>query len=115
MINGVILRYKEIQRQVESGSRGWYRTRQQIVDQKKQKGGLSAATWHLREGITQTLYLPITPNSELVGYMKKQLADFVGPDGGKTAVSEQGGSQLSVSCQMILSDSPNVDGMKSVR
>ena len=94
IINGVVKRYKEIQGQVEAGERGWYRTRQEIQKQKVLKGGLTAATWHLRDDTTQTLFLPITPGSELVKTVAKKIGHLVGPEGGKTKVIEQGGRGL---------------------
>ena len=93
LINGIITRYKQIEEQVMAGERLWYRDRDQILKQKLKNGGLSAATWHLSQakGITQTLFMPITPDSELTKQLRKSIGDYKGPDGGRTVVVEQGG------------------------
>ena len=72
---GVIAMYKEMQGKVFAGERSWYRTRQELQQHKVQKGRLSAATWFLTDTVTQTLYLPITPGSELLKEMKEKLKE----------------------------------------
>ena len=94
LVKGVLSRYHQLEQEVQEGKRRWYRSRKEISEQKLSKGGNSAATWFLTEEITQTLFLQITPDSQLVKNMKEKLADLRGPDGGKTKVVEQGGSKV---------------------
>ena len=102
IINGVITRYRQIQFEVEAATRRWYRDRSTIQNDKKQKGGNNAASWHLRGDTRQTLQVPITPGSSLAKNMKKQIKDIVGPDKGKTMTIEMGG--LPVTAGIMKSD-----------
>ena len=92
IINGVIQRYRQMVEQMAAGERQWYRDRDMIQQQKTAKGGLSAATWHLNQelGITQTLFMAITPQSELTRLLREKIGVFKGPDDGRTTAVEQG-------------------------
>ena len=79
---------------VNDGEKVWYRNGDEIARQKAEKGGNSSSTWHLKNGVTQTLQVPITPNATLLNNMKSQVGNMVGPDGGKTLILEQGGAGL---------------------
>ena len=83
-IHGVIKRYRQIETEVKEGSKFRYRQRQTIKEDKLRKGGNSAASWHLKGDIRQTIKIPITPGGELVKQVKKRIQDMVRPDGGKS-------------------------------
>ena len=102
IINVVITRYRQIQSEVEAGTRRWYRDRSTIQNDKKQTGGNNAASRHLRGDTRQTLQVPITPGSSLAKNVKNQIKDIVGPDKGKTMTIEMGG--LPVTAGIMKSD-----------
>ena len=87
-IHGVIKRYRQIETEVKEGSKFWYRQRQTKKEDKLRKGGNSAASWHLKGDIRQTIKIPITPGGELVKQVKKRIQDMVRPDGGKIMTLE---------------------------
>ena len=94
IIKGVIQRYKQIEDQVNEGSRDWYRSRTQIKDDKLKKGGNNASTWHLKGDVRQTLQMPITPSGMLVRNVRDKINNITGLDGGKTMVLEMGGMPI---------------------
>ena len=94
IISGAIKRYQDLMSEVSAGSRLLYRSKEAMRLAKLEKGGISAATWHLRRNIKQTLNIPITPNAELASSLKDRISGMVGPDQGNTLVLEQGGQGL---------------------
>ena len=94
MIQGVIKRYNDLIESVQSGSRLLYRSKQMMREAKLAKGGISAASWHLRGDIKQTVNVSITPGAELSNSLKRRIGDMIGPDKGKTLVIEKGGMNL---------------------
>ena len=71
-----------------------YRSKERMEDDKKAKGGNSAATWHLSGQFKHVVNIPITPGAQLATKVKDRIRNCVGPDGGKTRTLEKGGVSI---------------------
>ena len=90
IIKGAIERHRHILDQAREGKIDLYRSRQQVERNKREKGGISAASWHLKGEVTSTLNIAATPGGELKARLSNALADVRGPDKGRTMVVERG-------------------------
>ena len=68
-----------------------YRFRKQILDQKAQRLGKYSNTWFLKGIIQNTFKVQATPDSALMGALKKSLSTEIGSEGGGTKFVELGG------------------------
>ena len=95
-ISGVLKRWDQVKQEIDSGSRKLHRSKLEIKEHKKNKGGTLPSTWFLKDTITTTLSVPITPGSQLKANLQKRLQDskLTGPDGGTTMVVEGAGSLI---------------------
>ena len=94
IIKGVIDRYNQMMTEVNSGDRELYRSKEKMEDDKKAKGGNSAATWHLSGNYKHVVNIPITPGAQLATRIKDRISNCVAPDGGQTRTLEKGGVSL---------------------
>ena len=78
---------------------GWvvklfFRSGDEIREQKKIRSGQYGNTWYLRNGVTNTIQVMSTPRSELASKLQSSLSDKAGPDGGKFKVIEKAGPSI---------------------
>ena len=93
LLNGILKREKQIEGLIQQGLRVRFRSREQIINEKKQKLGKYANTWFLRNDNINPLKIPATPASELKNRVHKSLMKRgVMADGGFTKVIEMGGN-----------------------
>lgn len=91
----ILKRADEIEIEITNGDRIRYRTRDQILAQKKQKLGKYPNTWFLRGDIQNTFKVQGTPNSRLKTALMKSQKSRIGADGGATNFIELGGKPVS--------------------
>ena len=91
LMKGIWNRQAEIDQEIASGSRIQYRSRKQILNQKAQRLGKYENTWFLRGAIQNTFKVQTTPDSALMGALRKCLSTEIGAEGGGTKFVELGG------------------------
>ena len=80
---------------VERGEReSLYRKRDQIIQAKDTKGGLSAASWFLGGDVKSVITCQATPGSRLADMIRKEVG--MSPDGSRNLVMEEGGIPLTM-------------------
>ena len=94
IIKGAIERHRTIIDQARDGQIMFYRNRNQIIQSKKEKGGNSASSWHLKGETTSTLNVAATPGGALKLCLSSALSDYRASNGGKTMVIERGGRPI---------------------
>ena len=87
---------------VEGGEKVWYRSRDQIINQKRSKMGNYSNTWFLRGENTSVLNTMATPSGDLVRKLREGLRHHKAPDRGSTLVVEMGG--ISVTSGLFKAD-----------
>ena len=92
-IRGACMRQQEMVRQVQAGEiKSLNRSRQEIIQMKEQKGGLSSSTWYLKGRTSNTIKCQATPNGELAKHLTRNLNQGKGPNDERIKVVEEGGA-----------------------
>ena len=99
VIRGAVERYRQMVREDELGLNPLYRSRKQILAQKADKSGRSAASWFMKGTVRQVMNLPQTPGSKLAEEVRRQVGTFLGPDKGTTKVVERDGRPVTAGLQ----------------
>ena len=94
ILKGILNSVKQVDEEIARGTRARYRSRSEILVQKKQKLGQFTNTWFLKNDVTQILKVPCTPGSKLVNRIKSQCGETRGPDKGRTKFVEMGGTPI---------------------
>ena len=94
MLQCIINRQKEIEREIREGVRIRFRSREQIEEQKSNRLGKHPGTWFLRGAIQNTLKVQGTPGSGLARAMQSTLGNRICAEGGATKIVELGGRQI---------------------
>ena len=94
-VKGAVSRHRHMTAEVERGERdSLYRNRDQIIQTKDTKGGLSAASWFLGGDVKSVITCQATPGSKLVGMIRKEVG--ISPDGSVNLVMEEGGVPITM-------------------
>ena len=95
LLEGILKRANEIEKEISDGDRVRYRSRGQILSQKKQSIGKHTSTWFLRGDVQNTFKVQATPNSRLKECLMKSQRSKIGAEGGATNFIELGGKPVS--------------------
>ena len=96
ILKGILDRREKLNQNVANGIWTRFRSKNEILEQKKVRLGKYPATWFLKGGKVNTLKVIPTPNSELKNKISNTLnsLDYLA-DGGPTRVIELGGNLIS--------------------
>ena len=94
LMKGILMRIRECEDQIASGTRIRYRDKSQIMQMKAAKGGNYPNTWFLKGKTTGLLKVHPTPGGKLQGEIRGKLDQTPGPFGGNLKVVEKGGQLI---------------------
>ena len=94
LLQGVLKRVRQCEALVANGMRVRYRSREQIIEQKKARLGKHPSTWFLRGRYTNTLKTHYTPGGRLRDKLDKCINATNNADGGLTKIVELAGKPV---------------------